>query len=82
MPVYSSQIVELHEEDQSVTVDTLGVKRKVSCHLMTEPLAIGDYVLIHIGFVMNKIDKVDAMESIALYQEIVDKLSAEESPQS
>ncbi|MGE4261417.1 HypC/HybG/HupF family hydrogenase formation chaperone [Shewanella fodinae] len=71
-----SQVVELHPETQSVTVDTLGVKRTVSCHLLEEPLAIGDYVLIHIGFVMNKIDAASAMESLTLYKEIVEKMEA------
>ncbi|RTR38038.1 HypC/HybG/HupF family hydrogenase formation chaperone [Shewanella canadensis] len=73
-----SQVVELHEEEQSVTVETMGVKRKVSAHLMPEPLEIGDYVLIHIGFVMNKIDKADALQSIELYNEIVEKMAAAE----
>ncbi|MBR9728028.1 HypC/HybG/HupF family hydrogenase formation chaperone [Shewanella intestini] len=72
-----SQVVEIHD-DNSVTVDTMGVKRQVSCHLMTEPLAIGDYVLIHIGFVMNKIDQQAAQESLALYEEIVEKMSEQE----
>ncbi|MCL1048213.1 HypC/HybG/HupF family hydrogenase formation chaperone [Shewanella abyssi] len=74
-----SQVVEVHEDEGSVTVDTMGVKRKVSSHLMTEPLVLGDYVLIHIGFVMNKIDIADALESLALYQEIVAKLEQEEN---
>ncbi|WP_394201997.1 HypC/HybG/HupF family hydrogenase formation chaperone [Shewanella waksmanii] len=74
-----SQIVELHEQEQAVTVETMGVRRKVSSHLMAEPLAIGDYVLIHIGFVMNKIDPKDAEQSLALYQEIVDKMNQTES---
>ncbi|MEZ9596792.1 HypC/HybG/HupF family hydrogenase formation chaperone [Shewanella sp. 10N.261.52.F9] len=73
-----SQVVEIHLNEQAVTVDTMGVKRKVSSHLMTEPLSLGDFVLIHIGFVMNKIDTEDAMASLALYQEIVQKLEAEE----
>ncbi len=73
-----SQVVELHEEDQSVTVETMGVRRKVSAHLMPDPLEIGDYVLIHIGFVMNKIDKADALQSIELYNEIVEKMAAAE----
>ncbi|MGL4516803.1 MAG: HypC/HybG/HupF family hydrogenase formation chaperone [Shewanella sp.] len=72
-----SQVVAVDHERQSVTVDTLGVRREVSSHLMTELLAIGDYVLIHIGFVMNKIDKEDAKQSIELYQEIVAKLDGE-----
>lgn len=72
-----SQVVAIDAERQSVTVDTLGVRRDVSSHLMTEPLEIGDYVLIHIGFVMNKIDKEDAKQSLELYQEIVTKLESE-----
>ncbi|QYJ84089.1 MULTISPECIES: HypC/HybG/HupF family hydrogenase formation chaperone [Shewanella] len=74
-----SRIVELHPEEQAVTVETLGVKRKVSSHLMEEPLALDDYVLIHIGFVMNKIDKADAEQSLALYQEIVAKMNEQEA---
>ncbi|WP_028774226.1 HypC/HybG/HupF family hydrogenase formation chaperone [Shewanella waksmanii] len=75
-----SQVVELHTNEQAVTVETMGVKRKVSSHLMAEPLAIGDYVLIHIGFVMNKIDPKDAEQSLALYREIVTKLNQAEQP--
>ncbi|QLE85766.1 HypC/HybG/HupF family hydrogenase formation chaperone [Shewanella sp. Scap07] len=75
-----SQVVELHTNEQAVTVETMGVKRKVSSHLMAEPLAIGDYVLIHIGFVMNKIDPKDAEQSLALYREIVAKLNQAEQP--
>ncbi|WOT03676.1 HypC/HybG/HupF family hydrogenase formation chaperone [Shewanella youngdeokensis] len=73
-----SQVVEIHEDEQAVTVDTMGVKRKVSSHLMVDPLVLGDYVLIHIGFVMNKIDPEDALASLELYQEIVEKLEQEE----
>ncbi|WP_318522266.1 HypC/HybG/HupF family hydrogenase formation chaperone [Photobacterium leiognathi] len=66
-----SQVVEVHEQDNGVTVDTMGVKRTVSCHLLTEPLNIGDYVLIHIGFVMSKIDEKDAQESLEMYRQLL-----------
>lgn len=74
-----SQVIAIDNERQSVTVDTLGVRRDVSSHLMEEPLELGDYVLIHIGFVMNKIDKEDALHSIELYREIVTKLELEDA---
>jgi len=74
-----SQVVEVDEESHSVTVDTMGVKREVSTHLMTESLSLDDYVLIHIGFVMEKINKSDAELSLAQYQELVVKLNIEES---
>lgn len=69
-----SKIIELHPEETSITVDTMGVKRKVSCHLIDEPLELDDYVLIHIGFAMNKIDKADALETLELYKEIAQKM--------
>ncbi len=43
----------------------------VSCRLLTEPLNIGDYVLIHIGFVMSKIDEKDAQESLEMYRQLL-----------
>ncbi|MCG9696458.1 HypC/HybG/HupF family hydrogenase formation chaperone [Shewanella sp. Isolate11] len=73
-----SKVVELHQDQQAVTVETMGVRRKVSSHLLNEPLQIDDYVLIHIGFVMNKIDKADAEQSLKLYQEIIDKIGQQE----
>ncbi|MBD1577157.1 HypC/HybG/HupF family hydrogenase formation chaperone [Vibrio sp. S11_S32] len=72
-----SQVIEVHD-DLTVTVESLGVQRRVSTHLMLEPLEIGDFVLIHVGFVMNTIDKEEVAASLALYQEIADKLQAEE----
>lgn len=65
-----SKVVEIFE-DNMATVDTMGVRRKVTLDLISEKVEIGDYVLIHVGFAMNKIDKEDAQESIAIYNEIV-----------
>ena len=36
-----SQVVQLHPEDNCVTVDTLGVQRRVSCMLLEEPSSWG-----------------------------------------
>ncbi len=35
--IHPSQVVQLHPEDNCVTVDTLGVQRRVSCMLLEEP---------------------------------------------
>ncbi|MGE4296355.1 MAG: HypC/HybG/HupF family hydrogenase formation chaperone [Campylobacterales bacterium] len=75
-----SKIVSINEENNSAVVDTMGVRREVGLDLMPEPPAIGDYVLIHVGFAMNKIDEEDALESLKIYQEILEKMDAEEQP--
>ncbi len=74
-----SRVVEIDSQTNTAQVDTMGVVREVGLALMEEgSVKIGDYVLIHIGFVMNKIDDSDALESINLYQEILSKLDEEE----
>ncbi len=75
-----SKIVEI-DEDNIATVDTMGVKRQVSLDLMGDDVAIGDYVLIHVGFAMNKIDEKDALDSLELYREIVEKMEVQERRQ-
>ena len=55
-------------------VDTMGVERSASLDLIDQDVKIGDYVLIHIGFAMNKIDEEDALESLKVYAEIIDKM--------
>ena len=64
-------MVQLHPEDNCVTVDTLGVQRRVSCMLLEEPLQVGDYVLLHIGFVMSKIDEEEAQASLESFRQMV-----------
>ena len=66
-----SQVVQLHPEDNCVTVDTLGVQRRVSCMLLEEPLQVGDYVLLHIGFVMSKIDEAEAQASLESFRQMM-----------
>ena len=45
------------DEDNVATVETLGVSRRVSLDLIAEPVAVGEYVLIHVGYAMEKIAK-------------------------
>ena len=69
-----SKVIEI-DENNYATVDTLGVKRKVTLDLIGEPVYVGDYVLIHVGFAMNKISKEEAEDSINAYNEIVEAMN-------
>ncbi len=74
-----SKVVDISEDKTICTVDTMGVKRDASLLMMQdEEVAIGDFVLLHIGFVMNKIDETYAKESLETYREILEKLDEEE----
>ncbi|ADO05618.1 HypC/HybG/HupF family hydrogenase formation chaperone [Helicobacter pylori] len=58
-----------------VLLETLGVQREASLDLMGESVKVGDYVLLHIGYVMGKMDEKEALESLALYQEMIAKMN-------
>jgi hydrogenase expression/formation protein HypC len=65
-----SKVVEI-DENNMATVDTMGVRRQVTLDLIVEPVEVGEYVLIHVGYAMGKIDKDEALESLKAYEEII-----------
>ncbi|HIQ46627.1 MAG TPA: HypC/HybG/HupF family hydrogenase formation chaperone [Sulfurovum sp.] len=74
-----SKVVKISEDNTMCTVDTMGVQRDANLMMMEDgDIAIGDYVLLHIGFVMNKIDDDEAMASIETYREILEHMDAED----
>jgi hydrogenase expression/formation protein HypC len=56
--------------DKMATIDVSGVRRDISLLLLPEEAAIGDYVLVHAGFAIQKIDREAAEEALKLIQEI------------
>jgi len=74
-----SKVVKLSDDKTMCTVDTLGVQRDANLMMMEDDdVKLGDYVLLHIGFVMNKIDEKEALASIETYREILEKMDEEE----
>jgi hydrogenase expression/formation protein HypC len=70
-----SKVVKISDDETMCTVDTMGVKRDANLMMMGDgDIKIGDYVLLHIGFVMNKIDEDEAMASIDTYKEILEHM--------
>ncbi|MBW2557046.1 MAG: HypC/HybG/HupF family hydrogenase formation chaperone [Deltaproteobacteria bacterium] len=63
-----SKIVKI--ENNVATIDVDGVRRQASLLLIESP-KIGDYVIVHAGFAINKINEKDAMESLNLIREAV-----------
>ena len=61
-----SKIVKI--ENNVATIDVDGVQREASLLLVENP-QIGDYVIVHAGFAINKINEEDALESLNLIRE-------------
>jgi hydrogenase expression/formation protein HypC len=68
------RIVEILDEDlQLAKADVGGVRRNINIGLLhydEEKVQIGDWVLIHVGFAMSKIDEAEAQLTLRALEEI------------
>ncbi|MFO7494456.1 MAG: HypC/HybG/HupF family hydrogenase formation chaperone [Desulfobacterales bacterium] len=74
-----SRIVKI--EDQMAVIDVDGVTREASL-LLLEDARVGDYVIVHAGFALHKIDEETARESLALLRDVADRLDAGDPPEA
>jgi hydrogenase expression/formation protein HypC len=56
-------------EGDFAEVDFRGVRRKTSLLLCPDVLE-GDYVLVHVGFVIERLEKEEAEETLRLFEEL------------
>jgi hydrogenase expression/formation protein HypC len=63
-----AQIIALDPATQMATASVGNVKVEVSLALVDE-VGIGDYVLVHVGYALNKIDEEEALKTLALFAE-------------
>ncbi len=63
-----ARVVGLHESE-TATIEVAGVRKKVSLALV-DGVAPGDYVLVHAGFAIEKIDEEEAARTMALLEEL------------
>lgn len=64
-------VVEIN--DGKATVDVAGTRKEASLMLM-EDVALGDYVIVHAGFAINKVDENEARETLKLVNEMIEKM--------
>ena len=60
-------------ENNMGTIDVEGTQREVSL-LLQEDAKVGDYVIVHAGFAIQKIDEAEALETLRFLRQIVTEL--------
>ena len=63
-----AQVVELRPDDNAL-VDLAGVRKEISLALV-EGVAVGDYVIVHVGYALNKLDPDEAEKTLKLFAEL------------
>ncbi len=62
-----AQVIELVDIEHAV-VDMSGVRKTISIALVDD-LQIGDYVIVHVGYALNRLDPEEAAETLRLIAE-------------
>ncbi len=57
-------------EGNEATVDLGGVRSRARLDLLEEEVKPGDYVLVHTGFAIRRLDPRDAQETLKLFDEL------------
>ena len=64
------KIIEMVDAENNIAkVDVGGVRRNINTGMLDDT-KVGDYVLIHVGFAMSKIDEREAEETLRILKEI------------
>ncbi|HET8601357.1 MAG TPA: HypC/HybG/HupF family hydrogenase formation chaperone [Segeticoccus sp.] len=56
--------------DRNAVVDMLGVRQQVDTSLLDGPPQPGEWVLVHVGFAMTRVDEAEARETLAMLGEL------------
>jgi len=68
----------LDVEGTTGRVDFNGTSREADLTLLPDAMA-GDYVLVHAGFAIQKIDEAEAQETLKLFSELAEALEKEDA---
>lgn len=63
-----AQVVELRDNDNAL-VDLAGVKKEISLALV-DGVVVGDYVIVHVGYALNRLDPEEAEKTLKLFAEM------------
>jgi hydrogenase expression/formation protein HypC len=62
------KVVEVSAGDTAI-VDLGGVKKEISLALLAD-VQVGDYVILHVGYALSKLDAEEAEKTLALFAEL------------
>jgi hydrogenase expression/formation protein HypC len=65
----TSKIISI--EDSSAIIEVLGAQREISLLLLNEDVSIGDYVIVHAGFAIQKLQEDVALENLEIRKKML-----------
>ena len=67
------RVEEVLPQDEMAVVNMYGTRLEhVSLMLLAEPVDVGDYLIIHAGFAIHRVDEADAQKTLDALRQIID----------
>jgi len=60
----------LSRDGDNIVAEVDGVRKEASVMLLNEDVAVGDYVIVHAGFAISRLDEAYAEETLRMMREI------------
>lgn len=64
------KVVEINEQEEWAIIECFGIQNKVYTPLIEEDIVLGDYLMVHAGYAIGKIDIEEAHNTLKLLEEI------------
>lgn len=64
------RIVEMLDDDKAI-IEVSGMRKDISLALV-EGVGVGDYVIVHVGYALTRLDPEEADKTLALFAELGD----------
>lgn len=61
--------IESIEDEMTAVANIGGIRKRINTALV-EDLQVGDYVILHVGFALKKLDEDEALKTLALFAEM------------
>ncbi|AJE02102.1 HypC/HybG/HupF family hydrogenase formation chaperone [Geobacter pickeringii] len=56
--------------DGNIIAEIDGVKKEASLMLLADEVKVGDFVIVHAGFAISKLDEEDAQETLRMMRDV------------
>lgn len=67
------EYIDAGSDPKMAKVDFGGIKKNICLDFLPEA-AVNDYVLVHVGVALTKVDEQEALETIALFKQMGDAM--------
>jgi len=64
-----ARVITLDKNADTAVVELSGIQKEISTTLV-EDVNVGDYVLIHVGYALQKLSEEEAVQTLALFDEL------------